>query len=192
MFNVSTDAVNATHLRMSGVTLGSEYNNCTCSGAPTSHYPEVPVCACARAFTIELYIFSAPHYFYDREYMLNERKFSKQALYGFAFPKNKFGFGLLTDALTRGCEYFYTVTAGVRSDSETFICTGRASAAYRHIAMLYVVGPISAPYLLPVALETKMADARVEYKRVDLQSYEARNGVSLAQSFKYNFSFPLM
>ena len=132
MFNVSTDAVNATHLRMSGVTLGSEYNNCTCSGAPTSHYPEVPVCSCARAFTIELYIFSAPHYFYDREYLQNERKFSKQALYGFAFPKNKFGFGLLTDALTRGCEYFYTVTAGVRSDSETFICTGRASAAYRN------------------------------------------------------------
>ena len=26
-----------------------------------------------------------------------------------------------------------------------------------------------------------MADARVEYKRVDLQSYEARNGASFAQ-----------
>ena len=37
-----------------------------------------------------------------------------------------------------------------------------------------------------------MADAQVEYKRVDLQSYEARNGASLAQSFKYNFSFPSM
>ena len=37
-----------------------------------------------------------------------------------------------------------------------------------------------------------MADAQVEYKRVDLQSYEARNGESLAQSFKYNFSFPSM
>ena len=35
-----------------------------------------------------------------------------------------------------------------------------------------------------------MADAQVEYKRVDLQSYEARNGASLAQSFKYKFSFP--
>ena len=39
-----------------------------------------------------------------------------------------------------------------------------------------------------------MADAQVEYKRVDLWSYEARNGASLAQSFtirsKYNFSFP--
>ena len=33
-----------------------------------------------------------------------------------------------------------------------------------------------------------MADAQVEYK----QSYEARNGVSFAQSFKYNFSFPPM
>ena len=32
-----------------------------------------------------------------------------------------------------------------------------------------------------------MANAQVEYKRVDLQSYEARNGASLAQSFKYNF-----
>ena len=59
-------------------------------------------------------------------------------------------------------------------------------------AMLYVVGPISAVYLLRVALETKMADAQVEHKRVDLQSYEARNGASLAQSFKYNFSFPSM
>ena len=59
--------------------------------------------------------------------------------------------------------------------------------------MLYVVGPISAVYLLRVALETKMADAQVEYKRVDLQSYEARNGASLAQSFKYiYFSFPSM
>ena len=37
-----------------------------------------------------------------------------------------------------------------------------------------------------------MADAQVEYKRVDLQSYEARNGASLAHSFKYNFSFPSM
>ena len=35
-----------------------------------------------------------------------------------------------------------------------------------------------------------MADAQVEYKRVDLQSYEARNGASFAQSFKYKFSFP--
>ena len=35
-----------------------------------------------------------------------------------------------------------------------------------------------------------MADAQIEYKRVDLQSYEARNGASLAQSFKYKFSFP--
>ena len=43
---------------------------------------------------------------------------------------------------------------------------------------------ISAPYLRPVALETKMADAQVEYQRVDLQSYEARNGASLAQPFK--------
>ena len=48
---------------------------------------------------------------------------------------------------------------------------------------------ISAPYLRPVALETKMANARVEYKCVNLQSYEARNGASLAQSFKYKFSF---
>ena len=37
-----------------------------------------------------------------------------------------------------------------------------------------------------------MADAQVEYKRVKIQSYEARNGASLAQSFKYNFSFPSM
>ena len=54
--------------------------------------------------------------------------------------------------------------------------------------MLYVVGPILAPYLLRAALETKMADAQVEYKRVDLQGYETRNGASLAQSLKYNFS----
>ena len=33
----------------------------------------------------------------------------------------------------------------------------------------------------PVVEET---DAQVEYKRVDLQSYEARNGASLVQSFK--------
>ena len=37
-----------------------------------------------------------------------------------------------------------------------------------------------------------MSDAQVEYNRVDLQSYEARNGASLAQSFKYNYSFPSM
>ena len=37
-----------------------------------------------------------------------------------------------------------------------------------------------------------MADAQVEYKRVDLQSYEARSSASLAQSFKYKFSFPSM
>ena len=43
-----------------------------------------------------------------------------------------------------------------------------------------------------VALATKMADAQVEYKRVDLQSYEARNGASFAQSFKYKFSCPSM
>ena len=41
---------------------------------------------------------------------------------------------------------------------------------------------ISAPYLRPVAIETKTADAQVKYKRVDLQSYEARNGASLARS----------
>ena len=35
-----------------------------------------------------------------------------------------------------------------------------------------------------------MADAQVEYKCVDLQSYEARNGASFAQSYK--FSFPSM
>ena len=35
-----------------------------------------------------------------------------------------------------------------------------------------------------IALETKIADAQVEYKRVDLQSYETRNGASFAQSFK--------
>ena len=29
-----------------------------------------------------------------------------------------------------------------------------------------------------------MADAQVEYKRFDLQSYEARSGASFAQSFK--------
>ena len=28
--------------------------------------------------------------------------------------------------------------------------------------------------------------------QVELQSYEARNGASFAQSFKYNFSFPSM
>ena len=37
-------------------------------------------------------------------------------------------------------------------------------------AMLYLVGLLSG--------------AQVEYKPVDLQSYEARNGASLAQSFK--------
>ena len=37
-----------------------------------------------------------------------------------------------------------------------------------------------------------MADAQVEYKGVDLQSYETRNGASFAQSFKYEFSFPSM
>ena len=37
-----------------------------------------------------------------------------------------------------------------------------------------------------------MADAQVECNRVDFQSYEARNGAFLAQSFKYNFSFPSM
>ena len=46
--------------------------------------------------------------------------------------------------------------------------------------------------LVRVALATKMADAEVEYKRVNLQSYEARNGASLAQSFKYRFSCPSM
>ena len=35
-----------------------------------------------------------------------------------------------------------------------------------------------------------LSDAEVEYKPVDLQSCEARNGASLVQSFKYNFSFP--
>ena len=37
-----------------------------------------------------------------------------------------------------------------------------------------------------------MADAQVEYKRVELQGYEARDGAILAQSFKYNYSFPSM
>ena len=37
-----------------------------------------------------------------------------------------------------------------------------------------------------------MADAQVEYKRVDLQSYEARNGAPFVQSLKYKFSFPSM
>ena len=37
-----------------------------------------------------------------------------------------------------------------------------------------------------------MADAQVEYKRVGLQSYEARSGASFAQSFKYKFSFSSM
>ena len=37
-----------------------------------------------------------------------------------------------------------------------------------------------------------MADAQVKYKRVDLPSYEARNGASLAQSFKYKFSISSM
>ena len=37
-----------------------------------------------------------------------------------------------------------------------------------------------------------LSGARVKYKPVDLQSYEARNGASLAQSFKYNFSVPSM
>ena len=37
-----------------------------------------------------------------------------------------------------------------------------------------------------------MADAQAEYKRVDLQSYEARNGASFTQSFMYKFSFPSM
>ena len=46
--------------------------------------------------------------------------------------------------------------------------------------------------LVRVALATKMADAQVEYKFVDLQSYEARNGACLAQSFKYKFSFTSM
>ena len=33
--------------------------------------------------------------------------------------------------------------------------------------LLYVLRPISAPYLLLVALDTKMADAQVEYKHID-------------------------
>ena len=37
-----------------------------------------------------------------------------------------------------------------------------------------------------------MADAQVEYKRVDLQSYEVRSGASFAQSFKYKSRFPSM
>ena len=44
--------------------------------------------------------------------------------------------------------------------------------------MLYLVGLLSG--------------AQVECKRVDLQSYAARNGASLAKSLKYNFSFPSM
>ena len=46
--------------------------------------------------------------------------------------------------------------------------------------------------MIRVALATKIADAQVEYKRVDLQSYEARNGASFAQSFNYKFFFPSM
>ena len=83
----------------------------------------------------------------------------------------------------------------------TFIPRWRHLHNYRQQILLYVLderlqpiamrvlGLISAPYLLPVALESKMADAQVEYKRVDLQSYGAGNDASLSQSFKYKFSF---
>ena len=50
----------------------------------------------------------------------------------------------------------------------------------QHIAMLYVVAPISAPYSLPVALETKIADAQVKYKRVDLQLRSTQRCVFIA------------
>ena len=60
------------------------------------------------------------------------------------------------------------------------------------IPQCYMLWDSQQGVLVRVALATKMADAQVEYKRVDLQSYEARNGASLAQSFKYKFSFPSM
>ena len=54
---------------------------------------------------------------------------------------------------------------------------GRASPAHGYVGSY---GTSQQGVLVPVALATKMADARVEYERVDLQSYEARNGASFA------------
>ena len=67
--------------------------------------------------------------------------------------------------------------AGIEGDME-----------HRH---LYVLDERLQPtaMLYPVGL---LSGAQVEYKRVDLQSYEARKGAFLAQSFKYNFSFRSM
>ena len=64
--------------------------------------------------------------------------------------------------------------------SYTSICTGLVYPAYDSAICC---GTSQQGVLVRVALATKMADAQVEYKRVDLQSYEA-------QSFKYKFSFP--
>ena len=71
----------------------------------------------------------------------------------------------------------------------TSISTGRASPAYGYAGSY---GTSQQGVLVRVAPATKMADAQVEYKRADLQSYEARNGASFAQWFKYKFSFPSM
>ena len=73
---------------------------------------------------------------------------------------------------------------------ETTIRTGRASPAYG--GAIARCATDLGRYLLRVAVETKTADARVECRRVDLRSYEARNGASLARSFLYNFRFPSM
>ena len=67
------------------------------------------------------------------------------------------------------------------------MCTGRASPAYGYVGSY---GTSQQGVLVRVALATKMADAQVEYKRVDLPSYEARDGASFVQS--YNFSFSSM
>ena len=66
---------------------------------------------------------------------------------------------------------------------------GLASPTYRSAIVLLRSGSY---IYVRLPWETKMADARVEYERVDLRSYEARNGASLARSFKYKFSFPSM
>ena len=63
----------------------------------------------------------------------------------------------------------------------------KVSVGHRHLYVLDERLQPTAMYLVGF-----LSGAQVEYKPVDLQNYEARNGASLAQSFKYNFSFPSM
>ena len=58
-----------------------------------------------------------------------------------------------------------------------WLSTGQASPVHGYVGSY---GTYQQGVLVRVALATKMADAQVEYKRVDLQSYEARTGASFA------------